>query len=567
MTVRANCRVESVGTMVDSATSAITRLQLVSGTMSGRVFELTQDRVNVGRDDDNLICIDHTTVSLHHAILVRVGSHYKVRDLISTNGTYVNGERMTGAELRHGDLLCFGEIEMRYEEPGHPPVERPRPAPPTVLPLGRALPIAPPPTKGREYRIVGADGRTYGPVNADQLRQWIAEGFANEQTWVPAEARSNWKQLADFPEFADVLRTNSNPNNLLGTPTKDDRWETPVKIAPAVAPEFAPVIEERPPVPARRATQRSRWPKLVGAFLLVLLVTAACSATVWWFDQWPFGSRGPLRKYGHSANVYLYSDSDYIAAGAAEDSRNYTELLKDAKLLAARYPDNPLVQYILGDAYAKLGFFPDAATAFHQAIVLKPDYTDAWFNLGWADTEAGKLPEAAGVFQQLIKLTPDDPQVWYKLAGVYTGQGHEADAIGAYQKAIELKPDYADAYFKLGAAYASQTQYPEAINNFRLALKYQPDFPDAWFNLGVVSEQQGEHNEAILFFQQSLKLKPNYAEAWGGLVRAYLNLHQTDQAGEAAREMKKIDPVKANQLAEELSHEAPAPISAPADSK
>jgi tetratricopeptide (TPR) repeat protein len=292
-----------------------------------------------------------------------------------------------------------------------------------------------------------------------------------------------------------------------------------------------------------------------------LLLTLVGVATAWWFDQWPFGPRGPLRQFGRSAEVYVYSDPDYAVAGAAEDAKNYTELLKSAKVLAGRYPSSALVQYILGEAYAKLGFFPDAATAFQEAIKIKPDYIDAWFNLGWAYTQADKFPEAVGVFQQLVKLSPHDPQVWDNLGGAYAGQGHPADAIGAYQKAVELKPDFADAQFKLGAAYASQGQNPEAINAFRLALKYKPDYPDAWFNLGVVSEQQGEHNEAVLFFTQALKLKPNYAEAWGGLVRAYLKLHQTGQAGEAAREMKKIDPVKADQLAEELSHEAPAPIS------
>jgi tetratricopeptide (TPR) repeat protein len=510
--------------------------------MSGRVFELTQDRVNVGRDNDNIICLDHITVSLHHAILIRVGTHYKVRDLISTNGTYVNGERMTGAELRHGDVLLFGEVEMRYEEPGQPVAEPKKPAARTVLPLGRSRPISPP-AKELEYRIVGADGRTYGPVNAPQLRKWIAQGYANEQTWVPAEARRNWKQLAEFPEFADVLRANPTPTNLLGTPPKDARSEASVKVGPGAIPGFATASEEMPTAlgaPARRG----RWAHRLFALLLVALVGAAIA---WWSDLWPFGSRGPLRKYGRSAEVYVYSDPDYAVAGVAEDAKNYTELLKSAKVLAGRYPHNALVQYILGEAYAKLGFFSDAATAFQEAVKLKPDYIDAWYNLGWAYIQAGRFPEAVGVFQELVKLSPRDPQVWDNLGGAYAGQGHQADAISAYQ-------------LKLGAAYASQGQNPEAINAFRLALKHKPDFPDAWFNLGVVSEQQGEHNEAVLFFQQALKLKPNYAEAWGGLVRAYLKLHQTDQAGEAAREMKKIDPVKANQLAEELSHEAPAPI-------
>jgi tetratricopeptide (TPR) repeat protein len=544
--------------MVESVTSAIGRLHLVSGTMLGRAFELTQDRVSVGRDDDNVICIDHRTVSLHHAILIRIGTHYKVRDLISTNGTFINGERMTGAELRHGDLLLFGEVEMRYEESGHAPAEPKKPANQTAVPLGRAARPIQPPQKDLEYRIVGADGRTYGPVDAVELRKWIAQGYANEQTWVPAEARRNWKQLAEFPEFAEALRATPTPTNLLGTPAKEARWETPVKVVPAAVPEVTIASEEKTVKPSRR---KGRWISRALGTVAFLLVVAACAAAVWWFDQWPFGSRGPLQKYGHHAEVYVYTDPDYVAANAAEDAKNYTDLLKEAKILSARYPDNALTQYILGNAYAKLGFFPDAATAFHEAIKLKPDYIDAWFNLGWAYSKSGNLPEAVGVFQQLVKLSPNDPQVWENLAGVYAAQGHQADAIGAYKKAIELKPDFADAYFKLGAAYAGQTQYPEAINAFRMALKYQPENPDAWFNLGVVSEQQNEHNESILFFTQSLKLKPNYAEAWGGLVRAYLNLHQTDKAGEAAREMKKIDPVKANQLAEELSREAPAPIS------
>jgi tetratricopeptide (TPR) repeat protein len=550
--------------MVDSTTSAIGKLHFVSSAMSDRVFELTQDRVNVGRDDDNLISIDHSTVSLHHAILIRIGTHYKVRDLISTNGTFVNGERVTGAELRHGDYLSFGEVEMRYEEPGQAVAEPKKHAAETVLPLGRTVrPIAPPtpakqPAKDLEYRIVGADGRTYGPVDATQLRKWIAAGYANEHTWVPAEARRNWKQLVEFPEFAEAIRATPTPTELLDTPPADSRWESPVKVAPIVTgPEFVEDAAAKPAVPSR---WRRRVKRGLVAVVVILLLVAASGAGLWWFDQWPFGSRGPLLKYGHHVEGYVYNDPDYVAAGAAEDAKNYTELLKDAKALSARYPDSPLAQFILGESYAKLGFFPDASSAFHEAIKLKPDYIDAWFNLGWAYSKAGNLPEAVSVFQQLTKLAPEDPQVWENLGGVYAAQGHPSEAVGAYKKAIELKPDFADAHFKLGAAYAGQGQYPEAINAFRLALKFQPEYPDAWFNLGVVSEQQNEHNEAVLFFTQSLKQKPNYAEAWGGLVRAYLNLHQTDKAGEAAREMKKIDPVKANQLAEELSREAPAPI-------
>jgi hypothetical protein len=56
------------------------------------------------------------------------------------------------------------------------------------------------------YKIFGADQREYGPVPVEQVRKWIAEGRANAQTKARSEGGSEWKTLADIPEFADTLR-------------------------------------------------------------------------------------------------------------------------------------------------------------------------------------------------------------------------------------------------------------------------------------------------------------------------------------------------------------------------
>jgi len=55
------------------------------------------------------------------------------------------------------------------------------------------------------YKIIGADKKEYGPVTAEQLRQWAAEGRINGQTSVWSELAGGWKPLAAFPEFADLL--------------------------------------------------------------------------------------------------------------------------------------------------------------------------------------------------------------------------------------------------------------------------------------------------------------------------------------------------------------------------
>src|SRR5437016_4305469 len=55
------------------------------------------------------------------------------------------------------------------------------------------------------YKIHGADGKEYGPVSADVVRQWIAQGRANAQTTALAEGTAVWKPLNEFPEFAAEL--------------------------------------------------------------------------------------------------------------------------------------------------------------------------------------------------------------------------------------------------------------------------------------------------------------------------------------------------------------------------
>jgi hypothetical protein len=55
------------------------------------------------------------------------------------------------------------------------------------------------------YKIIGADGSEYGPVTGQQVLQWIADGRANAVTRVKLEGATEWKNLAEFPEFAAAL--------------------------------------------------------------------------------------------------------------------------------------------------------------------------------------------------------------------------------------------------------------------------------------------------------------------------------------------------------------------------
>ena len=61
------------------------------------------------------------------------------------------------------------------------------------------------------YKIIGADGREYGPATDSQLRQWITEGRVNAQTRTLASGAMEWKPLGSLPEFAVQFAPSTPP--------------------------------------------------------------------------------------------------------------------------------------------------------------------------------------------------------------------------------------------------------------------------------------------------------------------------------------------------------------------
>lgn len=93
------------------------RLIVRRGPQPNQVYELTKDVVTLGRDITNDIVINDPEVSRHHCRLTRTSSGYTMEDLGSTNGTFVNGQRLSAARLlSNGDMVGLGEtVTMAFE--------------------------------------------------------------------------------------------------------------------------------------------------------------------------------------------------------------------------------------------------------------------------------------------------------------------------------------------------------------------------------------------------------------------------------------------------------------------
>ena len=107
-------------------------LHIISPSCVAMTIDLTKTLMTIGRTEDNDICIQDHNLSKRHGILVRDGDDYQLHDFNSTNGTYVNGERIMAVKLLHGVSIRLGSVELRYEST---PAEAAA-SPDSVAPLG-----------------------------------------------------------------------------------------------------------------------------------------------------------------------------------------------------------------------------------------------------------------------------------------------------------------------------------------------------------------------------------------------------------------------------------------------
>ena len=80
-------------------------------------LEVDRERLLIGRSEHNDIAINSRFISRHHALLVRHGNATLLMDLNSTNGTFVNSERVSNHVLRHEDVITVGHHHIKFSDP------------------------------------------------------------------------------------------------------------------------------------------------------------------------------------------------------------------------------------------------------------------------------------------------------------------------------------------------------------------------------------------------------------------------------------------------------------------
>lgn len=203
-----------------------------------------------------------------------------------------------------------------------------------------------------------------------------------------------------------------------------------------------------------------------------------------------------------------------------------------------------------------------AEKALKESIEFDPTYDKAHFHLGQIYRKQGKLVDAQKAFEDAIANMGQAPKAnyQYQLGRVLISQAEaqgvsQADreakygeAIAAFQEAIKLDPQHYKAHYHVGKLYNELDQPMQADQAFRKAVEINGRFVESFVDLGNMYIDYGHANVGLAVLDAGVQVNDKNAAMWNGLGRARskLNLHQ--EAVEAFKKAKAIDPDRVDVL-------------------
>jgi tetratricopeptide (TPR) repeat protein len=176
---------------------------------------------------------------------------------------------------------------------------------------------------------------------------------------------------------------------------------------------------------------------------------------------------------------------------------------------------------------------------FSEAIRLKPDFAEAFYNRGLARQAKGDLEGELQDYNDAIRLKPDYAKAFNNRGNVRQAKGDLEAALADYNEAIRLKPDYANAFYNRGNARKAKGDLEAALEDYNEAIRLKHDTADAFNNRGVARQAKGDLEAALEDYNEAIRLKPDYADAFNN--RGNARRASGDKEGAIADYQKYLD--------------------------
>ena len=374
------------------------------------------------------------------------------------------------------------------------------------------------PDDGSLLALVGACRMAAGENAgaADALRQSIADGESNEDTWralaaAVAASGDRTRAIADLRLGIKALPSSTALQGTLAQARTTEPNAPPPVLAAAIGPQGGE------PLLARYGA---------GSRLNGL--------AEWWGRRHPEESGFATRQEWASERP-----------GDAQAQRLWGEaLLRNRRLPEAGLalglalslaPNSPAVHLALADYLAQTGDAPKAALQYLACLKLRPHWLPALLGFGAAALQNGQIPYAVAAFTRATQVAPQNTDAWIGLGQAQLKTGVAFDlSLEAFQKAATLSPARTDYLNDYADALRRSSRAPEAEAQTRRRLQAAPGDALAHYLLGRVLRDTDPTPvrvaEAEAQTRESLRLSPHNPLASTQLGQILLDAGQTGQA-------------------------------------
>lgn len=211
--------------------------------------------------------------------------------------------------------------------------------------------------------------------------------------------------------------------------------------------------------------------------------------------------------------------------------------------------------YYLAVVQAAAGNHSQAASAFKEAIRLKPDYLPAQLRLADALVAAGQSAEAAKLYEQVTGFA----QASYGLGRIKSAAGDHTAAAALFKKAVEQFPQYGAAHYALGMALRNLGQTANAQEHLSLSQRFKDSRPpindplltaiaelnaagSELLKRGVMFDAAGKLAEAIADHERAVEANSQLVQAHINLISLYARAGQFDKAEKHYQAANTINP-------------------------
>lgn len=197
----------------------------------------------------------------------------------------------------------------------------------------------------------------------------------------------------------------------------------------------------------------------------------------------------------------------FVAAAEAHQAGRLAEAEAGYRGVLADSPGHPDARRMLGLVAAQLGR-PAEALAGTAIASDRPDDPELHVAAAGALKAGGWLLAALASLRRALVLRPGYAEAAYNLGNTEAARGRPDAATRAYARALALRPDYADVLNNAGPALLAEGRIAEARRSLARVLALEPGHAGAWSNLAVLHQATGETAGAILRFRRGLAADP-----------------------------------------------------------